>query len=224
MASTADLETAVRDLVGEDTVGKVSSAQMVRFLNVAQRNLCVEGDILLSEWTTSTVAGQEEYSVPTDFLNVSSIFIYDTTVGHKVKLKPITIHQRDPAKNQGYPCFYYVHGLNVSSVNSYTLGLNPIPSFSGTSNLELWGRQQPQTMVTGGTAPEILTPWQDYLVAYAAWCTYVRRGPDFRPYANDMWQIWQRGLEKAKAWRNPLMNDYPMEAADTAGYNYNYGY
>jgi hypothetical protein len=39
-----------------------------------------------------------------------------------------------------------------------------------------------------------------------------------------MWQIWQRGLEKAKAWRNPLMNDYPIEAADTAGYNSNYGY
>jgi len=197
---------------------------MVRFLNIAQRNLCAEGDIMLSHWTASTVASQEEYSVPSDFLNGSAVFLYNTTTGHKVKLKPITVHQRDPNKTTGNPLYYYIHGLNVSSVNSYSIGLNPIPSTSGTSDLELWGRQQPLTMVTGGQAPEIMTPWQDYLVAYAAWACYMRRGPDFKAMADDMWAIWTRGIEKAKAWRNPLMNDYPIEAVDTAGYDYNFGY
>lgn len=191
---------------------------MVRFLNIAQRNLCAEADILLSKWTSSTVASQEDYSVPSDFLHVSGVYIYNTTTGSKTKLKPMALTSRDPVQNTGNPQFYTVWGGNVSGVNSYSILLNPIPSTSGTNDLIMYGRQQPQTMVTGGTAPEIMTPWQDYLVAYAAWATYIRRGPQWAPMADRMWQTWERGLAKAKEWKNPLMDDWPTTIEDAMGY------
>lgn len=191
---------------------------MVRWLNIAQRNLCAEADIMLSSWTASTVASQEEYSVPSDFLHVSGVYIYNTTTGVKQKLKPVSITQRDPAQNTGNPIFYTVWGRNVSGANAYTLLLNPIPSTSGTNDLIMYGRQQPLTMVSGGQAPEIMTPWQDYLIAYAAWCVYIRRGPNWAQMADRMWQNWERGLMKAKEWKNPLMDDWPTAIEDVMGY------
>ena len=151
-----------------------------------------------------------------------AVFIYNTTTGVKRKLRPIDIQQRDPTKATGSPSYYYVGGINVSGVNSYYVGLNPIPSTSGTSDLELYGRQQPLTMVSGGQAPEIMTPWQDYLVAYAAWCIYIRRGVQWTGMADRMWAIWERGIEKAKEFKNPLMEDWPTAITDVMGYGVMY--
>ena len=191
---------------------------MVRFLNIAQRNLCAEGNIMISYWTSSRVASQETYTVPSDFLRVLAVFIYNTTSGHKQKLRPIDIQSRDPSQSTGNPLYYYVGGINVSGNNSYTLGLNPIPSSSGSSDLIMYGRQQPTTMVTGGQAPEIMTPWQDYLIAYAANRCYVRRGPQWGSHADRMWAEWERGIKKAIEFRNPLMEDWPTTIQDVAGY------
>lgn len=193
---------------------------MVRWLNIAQRNLCAEGNIMISGWTGSTVSGQETYTVMSDFLRILSVNIYNTTNGVKVKLRPIDLQARDPNKTQGTPAFYYITGLNVSGVNSYAIGLNPIPNFTGSSDLEVRGRQQPLTMVTGGQAPEIMTPWQDYLIAYAANRCYVRRGKEWGQMADRMWAEWERGIQKAKEFKNPLMEDWPTQIADAAGYGY----
>lgn len=193
---------------------------MVRWLNMAQRGLCAEGNILISAWTASTVASQETYTVPSDFLRVLSVFIYNTTTGTKRKLRPIDLQSRNPSKPTGTPAFYYVGGINVSGVNSYMLGLNPIPATTGSSDLELYGRQQPLTMIAAGQAPEIMTPWQDYLTAYAAWCVYTRRGPTWTGMADRMWDKWERGIAKAKEFKNPLMEDWPTLIADAAGYGY----
>ena len=196
---------------------------MVRWLNIAQRNLCAEGNILISGWTASTVASQETYTVPSDFLRVLSVSIYNTTTGHKAKLRPIDLQMRDPSASTGNPSYYYVTGINVSGVNSYAIGLNPVPSTSGSSDLVMRGRQQPLTMVTGGQAPEIMTPWQDYLIAYAANRVYVRRGPQWRSYAQDMWSEWERGIAKAKEFKNPLMEDWPTTVPDVMGYGRAWG-
>lgn len=206
--------------MGEDTAAKVSDAAMIRWLNIAQRNLCAEGNILISAWTASTVASQETYTVPSDFLRVLAVFIYNTTTGAKRKLRAIDLQSRDPQKQTGNPAYYYVGGINVSGVNSYMLGLNPIPASSGSSDLELYGRQQPLTMVSGGQAPEIMTPWQDYLIAYAANRCYTRRGPQWGQMADRMWAEWERGIVKAKEFKNPLMEDWPTTIPDAAGYGY----
>jgi hypothetical protein len=185
---------------------------------MAQRNLCAEGNILISGWTASTVASQETYTVPSDFLRVLSVSIYNTTSGHKAKLRPIDIQMRDPSAQTGNPAFYYVTGINVSGVNSYAIGLNPVPSASGSSDLVMRGRQQPLTMVTGGQAPEIMTPWQDYLIAYCANRVYMRRGPHYATMADRMWAEWERGIAKAKEFKNPLMEDWPTTVPDVMGY------
>lgn len=169
------------------------------------------------------MASQEQYSIPSDYLKIEAVFIYNTTTGHKVKLRPMLVTQRDATKSPGNPSHYYIWGLNVSGVNSYYVGLNPIPSSSGTSDLEIYYRQQPQTMVAGGTAPEILTPWQDGLISFACWKVYRRRGKEWLNAALEAKAEWEDWVSKAKAYINPLQLDWPTEVTDTGGYLYNYG-
>lgn len=188
-------------------------------LNEAQRIMCFEGKVLMTCATASTVAAQEEYSLPSDFGKMEAVFLYSSTTA-KQKLTPIRVGQRDPLKTQGIPAWYYVWGLNVSSVNAITIGLNPIPSTSGSSDLEIYYRQLPLTMVSGGQAPEVPTQWQDGLTAYAAWKTYQRRGREWQSMARDAQAEWQGWINMAKRYTNPLTTDSPTSSNDSAGYMY----
>lgn len=191
---------------------------VVRWLNEAQRKICWEGGILVSSWTASTVANQQAYSVPSDWIKVRSVFIYDTTSQIYRKLRPIRMEQRDPRQTTGWPLYYYSWGLNVSGNNSPTINLDPIPDTSGSSNLIMFGQQIGADMVSGGQAPEVMYQWQDALSCYAAMRWYQRLGMDFRPMAIDAANEWQDWVNKAKAYKNPMGIDTPTLMNDDMGY------
>lgn len=194
----------------------VSDAQIVRFLNIAQRKLAFETDILLTCATASTVASQEVYSVPTDMLHVVAVYINRS--GTKQKLRHISVNQRDPRGSPGTPQFYYVWGRNVSGSNSYVIGLNPIPADSGTSDLEIYYKQQPVTMVNDSQAPEVFTPVRDALISYACWKVFARDHTASLPLADRYRSEWEEWLRKIKEYINPLSHDTPTLIQDTAGY------
>lgn len=134
-----------------------------------------------------------------------------------LKLTPMPVHLRDPEANTGNPTHYYIHGANLSGVNSYILGLNAVPSASGTNDIMLYGKQLPLTMVSGGQAPEVHTAFQDALPAYAEWMIQKRRGRDWQNQANAAGAEWERWIQKAQTWTNPLMMDFPTQIPDIAG-------
>lgn len=208
--------TAVRDEIGEDASASslVSDAQIVRLLNIGQRKICLEGNFLPTCHTASTVASQEVYSVPTDFLKVTAVFLNGTT---KRKLKPIAVTERDPKGGPGTPKYYYLWGRNVSGAFSYVVGLNPIPSTSGTSDLAIYTTQQPLTMVNGGQAPEIPVPFQDALIAYACWKVYARDHTASMGLADRYKREWQEWVQLARDYHDPN-EDTPRLIQDTAGY------
>lgn len=222
--TTAELITQTRTRFGEDstTATQVTDAQILSFLNVAQREMAAQSDILLTCATTSTVAGQGEYSVPGDYNKVQAVFLYRTTGDlAKLNLYPIGVLDKDPAKAQGTPRFYYVWGLNVSGVNSFTIGLNPIPSVSGTSDLEIFYRQIPATMVSGGQAPEVPVQFQDGLPDGALMQIYERFAAGDSGYmamadrARSRWGSW---IARASSHVSPLTLDRPSMPRDTMGY------
>lgn len=207
--------------MGEDssTASLVSNAQIVRLLNEGQRKLCWEAPILMTCATASTVASQEQYSLPSDYLKMDTVFIYQTTGNNqKLRLTPITARQRDPVKNTGGSYYYYIWGINVSGVNSYYVGLNPIPDSNGSSDLEIYYHQLPLTMVDGGQGPEVPTQWQDALISYALWKIYRRAGRDFANMRDEAKAEWTDWLAKARRYVNPLQRDIPTTVDDTAGY------
>ena len=196
----------------------VSDVQILRFLNEGQRKISFEGGILPSSWTTSTVASQEQYSVPSDFVRIRSVFLYRST-GSKRKLTHIRMEQRDPQKNTGIPAYYYIWGLNVSGANQPTVNLNPIPDAGGTSDLEIYGHQVPLDMVNGGQAPEVMFQWQDGLSCYAVWRCLQRRGLKYQGMAQDAQAEWEDWVNQARRFHNPMSLDSPSSIEDTAGYS-----
>ena len=196
-----------------------SDAQIVQLLNEGQIKLCMESYLLLTCATSSTVASQEAYSVPSDFIKIEAVFIYNTTTGNKRRLKCIDLMKRDAAQNTGDPLYYYQSGLNVSGANSDTVNLQPIPSTSGSSDLHIYFRQRPLTMVSGGQAPEIPEHFQYALPCYAAWKLFQRdQSPISLGLANQYRAEWQEWVESARAFRNPLTLDQPTQIDDAMGY------
>jgi hypothetical protein len=194
---------------------------IVRWLNEAQRKICWEGGILVSAWTASTVANQEAYSVPSDWIKVRGVFIANAALSSYRKLVPIRMEQRDARLTTGTPLYYYSWGLNVSGNNVPTINLNPIPDTSGSSDLVMYGQQIGADMVSGGQAPEVMYQWQDALSCYAAMRWYQRLGKDWRPQALDCASEWQDWVNKAKAYKNPMGIDTPTSMNDDMAYTVN---
>jgi hypothetical protein len=205
--------------LGQDTSSssRISDAQILKFLNTAQRKLSIEAPILLTCATTSTVASQEQYSIPGDYSRIYAVFIYNTTTGQKQRLTRMNMLLRDPQKGTGQPQYYYVWGLNVNSINSFTINLNPIPSTSGSSDLEIFYKQIPADMVAAGTAPEVMFQWQDALASYGLWKCYRRMGRDWIQMAMEARSEWEQWIQTAKGLAGQLSSDFPATIADTEG-------
>lgn len=223
--TTDELVAQVYTDWGETSTNSIiSQAQITSWLNRGQRDLCLGGQVLLTCAKTSTVAGQESYNVPSDYLKAEAVFLLDGTPA--TRLYPMNMGMRDPTEMRGSPTRYYIWGENQASYNVYVIGLNPVPSWSGSQNLEIFYRQLPQKMVhsSEGTMvnPEVIQPWQDAMVDYALMCIYRRLGPDFQSLYRDHLASWKNWRMEAAAYVNPMTWDFPISRQDTANVTWDY--
>ena len=193
--------TLVRSRFGEDstTATQVSDAQILALLNQKQVEICADSNILVSAWTTSTVSGQRLYTVPPEYTTVEEIAFYDTTHG-KLWLDKVPVNALDPSLTAGAPQRFAVWGANSSGDNSPTFWLDPIPNFSGASDLTCYGRQLPKTMVSGGQAPEVRLRWQYAVVNGAVADIYLRLAAGdttLLPLADRAERTWQSDKKDA---------------------------
>lgn len=212
--------------MGVDTAGYVTDAQIVTWLNIAQRQICTDGRILLSQWTGSTVAAQSDYSVPSDYLEIMACYLYRTAGDNAKRMLPLRpIAERDPTHPTGTPQRAFVHGANVSGNNSYVVILEPIPDANGSNDLEIWGKQLPKVMDLVSQNPEVATQWHDGMIHFAASRAYERlsnAGPHYAPLADREYQLWLRVLALAKKYRNPLGAAFAQEKVLTYSPGYDF--
>jgi len=175
--TAAQMITYVRDRFGEDSTSatQVSDAQILKFLNHRMSELGADAWMLPSGWTASTVSGQQQYSVPPEYTNVESISLYDATApNNRYWLTKCEIEDIDATRPPGNPIRFAVWGLNVSGDNSPAFWLDPIPNYSGSSNLTCYGYQTVKDMVSGGQGPEVRLRWQYAAVTGALALVYYR--------------------------------------------------
>lgn len=225
--TTDQLVTAVRDQFGEDTEASsaVTNTQIIGFLNQAQREICWNGNILLTCASTKCTAGQEEYPLPGDYLKICAVTIYRAD-GLKVNLKPISVQERDPSSRQSDQQWaYYVWGVNANGANSYHIGLQEIPATTAlVDDIHIWYRQAPSTMSTGGgaVAPEIPFHFQDCLIEGALLRIYNRLAPrdgKWLALYDRKLAVWKGWLTEARRYVNPSGFDQPRQIRDTAMYS-----
>lgn len=221
--TTAELVTLTRDQVGEDstTATQVTDAQILKFLNKKMAELCADAELLPSTFTTSTVASQQLYNVPPEYISIEAIQIYRTSGNNQKEwLTRVDIDDLDPAFTTGIPFQWANWGANLSGDNSPVFALDPIPDTSGTSDLIVHCYQYPKTMVSGGQAPEVRLRWQYACVDGATADVFLRlaSGDGTLLAMHDRWNArWQEAKKNAIEW---AMTDLysPRPAKDTMGY------
>lgn len=224
MSTTAELVTLVRDQIGEDstTATQVTDAQILKFLNKKMAELCADAELLPSTFTTSTVASQQLYNVPPEYISIQGIQIYRTAAGDNQQewLEKCDIDDLDPRFPTGNPARWANWGANLSGDNSPVFCLDPIPATSGTSDLIVHCYQYPKTMVSGGQAPEVRLRWQNACVDGATAEIFLRlaSGDGTLLAMSDRWeQKWQVAKKAAVEWA--MLDLYsPRPAKDTMGY------
>lgn len=223
--TTAECLSYVRSLWGQTAAngGGVTDLEIVDYLNAKQTELCSDSDVLVSGWTASTVAGQQQYTVPPEYTSVEFINLYQTTGG----LGKYQLTKRDmidiPAdKAPGNPTIFARWGLNVSSSNQRAFWVYPVPTAAtvSTNDLECYGRETPVTMVSGGAGPEVDLRWQRAICHGALALVYRRLAASKREYfalADRMEATWMKDKDAALALQ--IRDVYkPGRAKDTMGY------
>src|SRR5436190_17459018 len=111
--TTAQLVSLVRGQWGQTASngGGILDTEIVDFLNMKQFELCSDSDVLVSGWTASTVAGQQQYSVPPEYSSVEAIQLYQTTGGlGKYWLVKKDLTDIDASRSTGNPLTFAVWG------------------------------------------------------------------------------------------------------------------
>ena len=229
--TTTELITAVRDEFGEDTPSPsgVSDVQILGFLNKRQREMCMRSDVLLTCHDVETKNGQETYATPPEYLKVSAVFIYRAN-GLQRRLDPMEMPWRDATKRTSADQHhFYIWGANDTTGNNTPLiGLQDIPNAdSATKDLNVYHRQAPKVMVSGGQAPEVNFAFQDGLIQGALASIYSRLST-----VDSKWlSLYDRKMSEWRDWMveagkfvNPLILDLPGSRVDSSLNTYEYDY
>lgn len=183
-----EIETAARNAYNAIGDSFFSSEEILGLLYDACLEMAVETLIIERVYSTTTVAGTQEYDFPTNTIAIKRV-TYD---GHK--LRPITFREDDAVTGldqsdttQGTPQYYYQW--------NETIGLRPVPSAAET--LKVYSYNEPSVIETTSTL-EIPTVFHRGLVNYIV-AEMALKDKSFN-HAEVYRQKWEKVLDQAKKW------------------------
>lgn len=110
----SDVVKRVQRQFGDEASVQIEDADIIRFINDVVKEIAVQNDLMQATGTMNSVAGQNSYALPTDFLSLKSIYY------NNMKVKPLKrteydeyIIESDPDETQqGTPFIYTRWGTN----------------------------------------------------------------------------------------------------------------
>lgn len=159
----SDVTTRVQRQFGDETNAQVGQADVVRWINDAQREICVQNDINQVTATAATIANQRDYTLPTGIAKLHHISYQG------VSLRIISLEEADElisshdlTQAQGYPSGQPTHAWLWGT----TLSLYPAPSVGGASDLKLYYTGFVTDVVNPGDALTIPPQYHNRVVEY----------------------------------------------------------
>lgn len=167
-----DIVNACRAEVIEPNPAFFTNPTLLLWINQAQRNFVRRVRCLQNFATTSTVQGQADYPMPSDWLASEKVFWNDVNNGidNWCPLKPTSVEKmaqespnflsNDPSM-QGKPQKYYI-------VNQ-TLYVFPKPANSGSNDIFMFYESKPVALVSLSDSLSIDDSLADGIEAYVLW-------------------------------------------------------
>lgn len=166
--------------------------ETAKVLNQSGNNWYVKTNI-----ATSTVANQQGYTLPTDFVAVNRlewVLNINTTNEAKAVLQPITLNQQSGFDLYASPQCYYLIGAS-------TINLVPIPTSVRT--LRLFYTYRPAEITLNSETPDVPLQYHEYLAKRVAKLCFIKDGRDASLLMEDIkkvedymkWEAEQRVLQ-----------------------------
>lgn len=163
----SDIMTRIRRKFGDESAVQVTDADIIRWINDGQRKIVLRNDTLLEKTaTTDSVAGTQEYSLPTDLLVLKFIQYKDSGATAYLKLRgltPVEFNEyidgwSDSGSIKGVP--------QVFTIFSGKIIAYPTPVTSVTAGFKIYYNRQPVDVTTGSDTPDLPLLYHDVLVNY----------------------------------------------------------
>lgn len=134
----ADVQTRI------GSTPEVSSSQIATWIDQGLRTFCAEHDFswLEKKVTANTVASQSDYVTPSDFKRAVELRVDGSSTTPN-------IYNYVPHEQRSL----YSTSQRTFSIFNETITLNPVPSSSGSNNIELWYIRRPTNMTQGSDSP-----------------------------------------------------------------------
>lgn len=143
------------DLAEQDTTGYFTDPMIIRRLNRAQKEFVRRTKCLQTVTTFDITSGTQEYTLPSDFLDVIKVQLHFD--GSPYVVRPVAFQHMSPYDGQFAPFSYYVRGNHI--------GFYPVPATSDTCTL--FYVQTPSDMSGTTDSPSIQPIFHDMLIPKA---------------------------------------------------------
>lgn len=164
----SDVKTRVKRQFGDEAAVQVTDADIVRWVNDAQRDCVMKNEtVLQTSSTTSAVAQQQDYTLPATLLILRTIHFKRTGDLSFYKLEGMSFSEFDEyvdgwdGTQYGYtqPTVYTVYPTG-------TLKLFPIPSEASTNGIKLIYSRMPTDVAVDGDSIDLPLPYHNAVVDY----------------------------------------------------------
>lgn len=183
----AQIETAARRMLNAEGSQFWSQAEIIEnYLYFCVQELAGEIECIENRYTTTSVASQTEYAIPTRMVRIKRVE-YDSQ-----KLQPITFQQLDSIDLNtnttvtGTPQYYYFW--------DDVIGLYPAPDTAGTT-IKIYSIDDPSP-TTSTSSLEIPTQFHGYLVIGVAYQMSLKELG--HPHTQRLLNQWNQSIERAR--------------------------
>jgi hypothetical protein len=157
----SDIATRVRRTFGDDAGILITDADILRWINDAQREIAVKANLLQVRATTAVAPGVNEVAVPANILRLHSVKFQN------VKLIALSQNEADqfdlgavPTTSRATPTHYWLF--------ANTLTLYPAPNTTDPDDLKMYYTRTPVEVTALGDTPELPVEYHNRIVEYCA--------------------------------------------------------
>lgn len=204
--NVGEIALRVKRQFGDEAGAQITDADIIRWINDAQREIAHSNDLLQTVATTASVSGQDQYSLPPDLLTLRQVRYATRSLNY---LSATEARNLGTDTATGEPTHFSVYGAKID--------LYPIPSVNDGDDIQIYYTRQPNSVAVSADVPELPIQYHNRIVEYCIAQAY-ELDDNNESYQAKMQQF-QDGVDKLKTLGDWQVQDvYPSISVSSADY------
>ncbi|HET7713466.1 MAG TPA: DUF6682 family protein [Patescibacteria group bacterium] len=152
----SEIATRVRRQFGDEAGVEITDADIIRWVNDAQREIAVKNNLLQVRATAGAVNGQAEYSIPSNLVTLHTVLYQNR------KLQPLSIQEANDLIGAETPVGIPTHYWQFAGV----ITLYPAPEVSDPDDIKLLYTRTAVEITALDQTPEVPVTYHNRIVEY----------------------------------------------------------